>query len=153
MNILESGTYKSTAQGLEAEILKDGYFVSLQGYQTEIEKELVSQSLTHAILAYYSKLAQRYSAYVGIWEESGKVYLDLTEHVADLDDAVQSGKRRNQKAIWDIVKNEPIHLERYPFEVNLDGKYKGISSVNYRTAFNIALGMKLRAEQVTKSDS
>ena len=39
--------------------------------------------------------------YIGIWVDDGKVYVEVSEHIGDIDYAIEAGQLRNQKCIWD----------------------------------------------------
>jgi len=43
--------------------------------------------------------------YLGLWhnKDDGKVYLDISENVLDLDEATQRGQSRDQISIWDVA--------------------------------------------------
>jgi len=46
--------------------------------------------------------------YLGAWLYEGQVYLDVSECVSDIDDAVNAGIERNQIAVWDVVAGAEI---------------------------------------------
>lgn len=46
---------------------------------------------------------------VGSWIEDGTIYLDLTVHRFDLDEALELGRKHNQISIWDIANAEAIY--------------------------------------------
>ena len=41
--------------------------------------------------------------YLGLWHNEGQVYLDVSEHVMDRTKAINEGRVRNQKSIWDVA--------------------------------------------------
>jgi hypothetical protein len=49
-------------------------------------------------------------AYVGLWVNEGKLYVDLSVNFASLDTTLAVAKEFNQKAIWDVVLDKAIEL-------------------------------------------
>lgn len=49
-------------------------------------------------------------ARLGLWEDRGKLYIDISEHVEDLDEALALAKKRQQIAIWDCKNKKAIYL-------------------------------------------
>lgn len=53
--------------------------------------------------------------YFGSWldTETGKVYVDISKNIQDIDEALNLGISRNEIAIWDVINNREIRL-KYP---------------------------------------
>lgn len=49
--------------------------------------------------------------FVGVWVDGGRAYIDISEHVDRLSDAMRIGIERKQKSIYDWCCNRCIHLE------------------------------------------
>ena len=62
-------------------------------------------------------LAENPDLFVGTWEDQGKHYLDLSQHVPNRETAVQLGRQHKQKAIHNLETHEnenvPVRLTRY----------------------------------------
>ena len=84
--------------------------------------------LSHAKVGYWVALYPTTLAdtsdgqYVGVWTnpESGETYYDRSVWVADLNDAMELGKARQQLAIWDIANETEVWLNEYFAEVFKD---------------------------------
>lgn len=48
------------------------------------------------------------SDHLGIWVDNGKVYIDLSEHIATKKEALKLGKKRNQLSVWSWKAGEAI---------------------------------------------
>lgn len=46
----------------------------------------------------------------GAWVDDGVLYLDVSEHFKDKKEAIKAGKKRAQKAIWDLNEGVEIRL-------------------------------------------
>ena len=46
--------------------------------------------------------------YLGTWLNESKVYLDVSENIQELFEAIRIGRQRNQKAIWDVANLDEI---------------------------------------------
>lgn len=47
---------------------------------------------------------------LGTWTDKGKLYIDKTEHIKDLDEAIGRAKARGEIAIWDIKNKKEIRI-------------------------------------------
>lgn len=86
---------------------KSGFFVSLFGYEktfrcNDIEgiKETIKE---------YQKIIKK-NEYIGIWNNNGVVYVDISKHYKDKKQALQVGKNNKQLAIWDVKNNCNIDI-------------------------------------------
>jgi hypothetical protein len=48
---------------------------------------------------------------VGVWEDHGRWYLDVSVHVEGLSEAITIAERGGQLAIWDAARAEPIVVD------------------------------------------
>jgi hypothetical protein len=89
---------------------KRGYFVSIAG----VEKILPgTENLRKEAAAYIrdnSELLYKEAVYLGGWTNEGKIYLDCSERIDDLREAIMTGMGRNQLAIFDAVRGVSIEL-------------------------------------------
>lgn len=65
------------------------------------------------ILRAVNRLLRRAKAgdFVGVWIDGGRVYIDISERVDRLSDAMRIGIERRQKSIYDWCCNRCISLE------------------------------------------
>ena len=145
---IKSGTYLPTAQGIQPAPFRTGFYVSLAGLETVIARNALSADLFGSIVSAYESLALQNDGLVGVWESDGDVYFDVSQHIEDRNHAIQLGKDRNQKAIWDIENGEEIRTETGAFIgiVTSNGvTYKGISTHSAKAATDLARGSALKA--------
>lgn len=100
---------------LQGKSPSSGYMVSLQGHEEILTEEQFQQ--TSVNFSDYIERKERLlesisNLYVGVWYNKGNYYLDLSENIADKETAIRLGIRREQKAIWDIVEQEEITLNK-----------------------------------------
>lgn len=88
----------------------DGYVVSREGCEQTVSVEDLT---THWLRAYVDAHPALHepNAYLGLWVADGKVYADVSEHVASLTHAVAYGRSRGQLAIFDVRNVKTIWLE------------------------------------------
>lgn len=146
MKAIKDGTfYPGDGELISCEGKFDGgFWVSLAGYETRIAQEAISETLLFDVVEAYRLLALEQTCFVGIWQDAGYVYFDLSEYYASRVQAIGLGKARNQLAIWDIAKSEAISLESLPHTYE-HGKFVGISGISAENAKALAVGASLRA--------
>lgn len=51
--------------------------------------------------------------FLGTWvdPETGKIYLDVSQRVADLEEALKIGDLRGEIAIWDVINGQEISVQ------------------------------------------
>ncbi len=52
------------------------------------------------------------AAYVGTWIDGESLYIDLSEHVADIDTALALGAERGELAVWDCGRAQSVAVPR-----------------------------------------
>ena len=95
-----------------------GYMVGLEGYGSVHALETLSNaSFQMALVTSKIDIALKtfetlgVSAFVGCWVNDDLVYIDLSVHVYDLQQAIALGRINNQIAIYDIVNNCDILVD------------------------------------------
>ena len=93
--------------------LTSGYMVAVSNKQpVTIPADSDSKTVACAILAVLNKLPEiTKDIYVGGWIDNGQWYIELSEHIINLDLAIRVGKLKNQKAIFDLNKMQDINLK------------------------------------------
>jgi hypothetical protein len=145
---IKSGTYIATASGIEPAPFTKGFYVSLAGLETVISRNALSAELFEQVTSAYASLALQNDGLVGVWESDGDVYFDVSQHVEDRNDALQLGKDRNQKAIWDIGNGEEIRTDSGAFISTFTHNgiiHQGISTHSAKVASDLARGSALKA--------
>ena len=103
---------------LGADAPTDGYMVSHKAIVDPVDKDVFEgEGGKQALFDFITKAKdlgffQSDNEFVGVWLDSdtNKYYLDVSENVADLDEAKRLGVERDQIAIWDIVNSVPINV-------------------------------------------
>lgn len=85
----------------------NGYMVSTHGNTQIVEASALKgpggQSVINDYVRTHADALSKPGAFIGGWtSKEGKVYLDVSERVADRDQAIHLGKARNQIAVWDV---------------------------------------------------
>jgi hypothetical protein len=79
-------------------------------------KELIFPSISEVIIPQVESWVEthklRKDQYYGVWLDKGKVYFDVSVNLQDLNQSLKIAKVKNQKAIYDLNKNEEIRLDK-----------------------------------------
>lgn len=103
----EGASYNlTTGQGLPME----GFMVSTH---PELEEQIPVEQFTFiSVCRFVKKVASRLTInlFIGSWTDKGIVYLDLSQHILNKEEAIFIGITGNQKAILDCANNVCINL-------------------------------------------
>lgn len=88
-----------------------GYMVSRAGSEVVFDDGLSRDHLERFTQAYREELDNT-DTYLGVWEddETGLVYLDISDNLDNLDMATTLGAERDQLAIYAVEQEETIRL-------------------------------------------
>lgn len=86
-----------------------GYAVSLKGFQ-ETFPHWSDETIAEYIERHRFQLAQP-GRFIGAWIDDGQLYLDVSVVVADLQIALDMGRRNDQLAIFDVASEQEIRLD------------------------------------------
>jgi hypothetical protein len=70
----------------------------------------LADTLDEFVKSHHAHLGR--NRYLGTWVNDGKVYVDVSQWVETLDNAIALGKSRGELAIWDCAKNEEVPCVR-----------------------------------------
>jgi hypothetical protein len=88
----------------------DGYMVSLPNNELVIDaNDLCATVLSEYIIANADELSED-NAFVGLWIDNGKAYLDVSVKIDGIETACYVGIINDQKAIYDNANAVAIHL-------------------------------------------
>ena len=79
----------------------DGYMVSLPGFTKRYPLETFSDYNAESYWATYG--SKSFGFFFGGWVEDGEVWLDVSQNIPTLSEAVRTAYEHNQIAIWDVV--------------------------------------------------
>lgn len=110
--------------------LINGFMVSLLGYEkTFLPSDL--KAINDTIIDYKNKL--KTSQFIGLWQHNGLVYIDISRHYTNKQDAIKNGILNKQLAIYDLSKKKDILLTKKTYILY---KYNKINKdINYITEF------------------
>ena len=93
----------------------EGYMVSVD---KSTEKKIPLRDLTSADVADYMSIHQQAlkdpNNYLGGWVHKGNVYLDISRHTTDRDEALNLARANQQLGIYDIGRGETIMTDSEP---------------------------------------
>lgn len=110
LNLLEAvkinggATLKSDGSFL---LVDAGYMVSLSGY----EKKIALNDLNIQMINDYLLIAKKLKAYAGLWIDNNILYLDISIKILNKQQAINTGRKNKQKAIFDLFNKESIYLD------------------------------------------
>lgn len=89
-----------------------GYMVSRAGSEVVLEGGLSREHLEEFAEAYEEELDNS-DTYLGVWadDETGLVYLDISDNLDNMDMAVALGVEREQLAVYAVERGETIRIE------------------------------------------
>jgi hypothetical protein len=108
-NGVDGGTFSLNGERAES----TGYMVSIRGQEKIVTPEFILESGYQPVANFLfenEELLSNDNHFFGFWSCSGKVYLDVSVNIEDIDDARQFGFDNQQLAIWDLANMEEITL-------------------------------------------
>jgi len=86
-----------------------GYMVSIFGHEQRINiTDLTVEDIEKYIASKIALLSDR-KFYLGTWVLDDVVYLDVSRHYFNSDDAIAAGRSGNQVCIWDVLNQKEIY--------------------------------------------
>ncbi len=84
-----------------------GFMVSVFGAEFKTTDEEIAKS---KIREYLEKIQTQEGLFVGVWLDEGEVYVDLSIHILDYNEALEVARNNKQKAIFDLKNKTSIYL-------------------------------------------
>lgn len=113
------------------EITKNnGFMVSIMGYEKTFHPDDLT-NIEKTIIDYKSRL--KVNQYIGLWNNNGLVYIDISRHYTNKQDAIKNGILNKQLAIYDLSKNKDILLTKKTYILYKYNKIK--NDIDYITEF------------------
>ena len=91
----------------------EGYMVGVPGIHAKTQKSAPNFYNVMAQFETMTRLAQNtvHKLYAGAWFDGQNMwYLDISENILDVDDAIQVAQRRGELAIWDVANKKEIRV-------------------------------------------
>ena len=86
-----------------------GYMVSIKGQEVKIDKNDI-QRIKKEIEKKREFIKDKKGLFVGLWLDSDMMYIDVSIHIIDYLKALEVARNNEQKAIYDLQKNDSIYL-------------------------------------------
>lgn len=128
LKYIENGV--SLDNNLQEITKNNGFMVSIMG----MEKTFDPCDLTNiekTIIDYKNRL--KASQFIGLWQHDGLVYVDISRHYTNKQDAIKNGILNKQLAIYDLSKNKDILLTKKTYILYKYNKIK--NDIDYITEF------------------
>lgn len=84
-----------------------GFMVSVFGAEFKTTDEGTAKS---KIEEYLKKIQTEEGLFVGVWVDEGEVYVDLSIHILNYNEALEVARNNKQKAIFDLKNKTSIYL-------------------------------------------
>lgn len=85
----------------------NGFMVSVFGAEFKTTDEEIAKS---KIEEYIEKIQTEEGLFVGVWVDEGEVYVDLSIHILNYNEALEVARNNKQKAIFDLKNKTSIYL-------------------------------------------
>lgn len=108
---------------------KTGYMVSLANHETTFTINTDINIIINKVQEYQKLIKQKQHHFIGLWVDDNTIYLDISKHFQDKQNAVNFGIDNDQLAIYDLKNDKSIYLTKKVYiiyelnKVNNDIKY------------------------------
>lgn len=86
-----------------------GYMVSLKGQEVKVNKNDI-ENIKKEIEKKREFIKDKKGLYVGLWLDGDIMYIDVSIHIVNYLRALEVARKNEQKAIYDLQKNDSIYL-------------------------------------------
>ena len=88
-------------------VSSEGFMVSVFGAEFKTTDEGTAKN---KIEEYIEKIQTEEGLFVGVWVDEGEVYVDLSIHIINYNEALEVARNNKQKAIFDLKNKTSIYL-------------------------------------------
>ena len=110
--------------------INNGFMVSIIGYEKTFQLDDLT-NIKKTIINYKNRL--KASQFIGLWQHDDLVYVDISRHYTNKQDAIKNGILNKQLAIYDLSKNKDILLTKKTYILYKYNKIK--NDISYITEF------------------
>ena len=86
-----------------------GFMVSLKGQEVKVDKNNIEE-IKKEVEKKREFIKDKKGLYVGLWLDNEIMYIDVSIHIIDYMEALEVARNNDQKAIYDLQKNNSIYL-------------------------------------------
>lgn len=116
-NIIKDGGATIDKDGKKANFTK-GFFVSIYGAEKKQPiKNIDIEALKNDLQQKFEYITKHKNNYIGLWIFDGLLYTDISKHIKYKQDALTLGIKNNQKAVYDIEKNQDIYITKKVYTI------------------------------------
>ena len=87
----------------------NGFMCSILGYEKTFKPEQTEE--IEKTIVNYSKML-KHNQFIGVWNDDGLVYIDISKHYTNKQDAIKNGIKNKQLAIYDLRLRRDIYLTK-----------------------------------------
>lgn len=91
---------------------KKGFIVSVANYETTFSINTDINAIINKLQEYQELIKNKQHYFVGLWVDNSTIYLDISKHFQDKQNAVAFGIDNNQLAIYDLKNDKSIYLTK-----------------------------------------
>ena len=91
---------------------KKGFMVSLANHETTFNINTDINIIINKVQEYQKLIKSKQHHFIGLWVNNGTIYLDISKHFQDKQNAVSFGIDNNQLAIYDLKNDKSIYLTK-----------------------------------------
>ena len=88
---------------------ENGFMVSLKGQEVKVNKNDI-ENIKKEIEKKREFIKDKKGLFIGLWLEDDILYIDVSVHIVNYLRALEVGRKNEQKAIFDLQKNDSIYL-------------------------------------------
>lgn len=116
-NIIKDGGATIDKDGKKA-TFQNGFFVSIYGAEKKQPiKSIDIEALKKDLQQKFEYITKHKNNYIGLWIYDGLLYTDISKHIKHKQDALTLGVKNNQKAIFDVEKNQDIYITKKVYTI------------------------------------
>lgn len=149
-NDLQKWIYNGASLTADLQPMKkaNGFMVSMLGYEKTYKPTQTDEIKTALLI--YSKLL-KHNQYIGIWYNNDKdlVYIDISKHYANKQDAIKNGVKNYQYSIYDLKNQKDIDLIQKTYILYYYSKIK--NDIQYRREFKSLQDLKAYTNMTTNT--
>ena len=86
-----------------------GFMVSIKGQEVKVDKNDI-QGIKREIEKKREFIKDKKGLFIGLWLEDDILYIDVSIHIVNYSKALKVARKNEQKAIYDLQKNDSIYL-------------------------------------------
>jgi len=105
----------------------NGFMCSIMGYEKTFNYDDIinndSLEIIYNDILEYKKILKK-DQFIGLWYNDGLIYLDISRHYKNKQDAIKNGVKNKQLAIYDLKNNCDIYLTKKVYIIYKYNKIK-----------------------------